>query len=103
MRKIKHFEIAVKGMVQKVAFRQFVKWLAKKYRIHGKVENLDNYDEDVLITIEAGEAGINRFLHRLRNPTAEDKKRTAAKIERIIAEEMPCTGEFKNKAFKIVS
>jgi|SRR3989344_4392535 len=100
---LKRFEIIVKGEVQKVAFRQFVRFLAKRYGLHGNVENLMNYDEDVLITLECGEKKADNFLQRLRNPTAEDKTMTVAKISNIIATEKQYTGEFRDKAFKIVS
>ncbi len=100
---LKRFEITVKGEVQKVAFRQFVKWLAKKHGLYGKVENLRNYDEDVLIVLEGKGPQIRNFLQRLSNLDKEDKARTAAKIAKIVPKELPYSGEFKDKEFEIVS
>ncbi|MBI2530480.1 MAG: acylphosphatase [Candidatus Diapherotrites archaeon] len=100
---LKRFEIIVKGDVQKVAFRQFVKFLAKGYGLHGKAENLRNYDEDVLIILEGSNQKIRKFLQRLANPNEEDRARTAAKIGKIIAKEMPYGGEFRDREFEVVS
>ncbi len=100
---LKRFEIIVKGEVQRAAFRQFVKWLAKKHGLYGKVENLRNYDEDVFIVLEGKEQRIRKFLQRLSNPNRGDKARTAAKITKIVPKGLPYSGEFKDKEFEIVS
>ncbi|MBS3057447.1 MAG: acylphosphatase [Candidatus Diapherotrites archaeon] len=96
----KAYAIKVKGDVQKSAFRRFVKQLAKKHNLFGSVENLDNYDEDVLIICEGEVEGLEKFLHALGNPSVGDRKETTATIEDIETEEIPSTGKFDN--FRIV-
>lgn|SRR3989338_4292832 len=91
----KAYAIKVKGDVQKSAFRRFVKQLAKKHNLFGSVENLDNYDEDVLIICEGEVEGLEKFLLALRNPGVWDRKETTATIE-----DIPSTGKFDN--FRIV-
>ena len=93
---LKRFEIIVKGEVQKVAFRRFVRQLAKKHNLFGSVENLDNYDEDVRIVCEGEESNLQKFLRHLKEPSAEESRETSAKIESVEIKELPFSGAFIN-------
>lgn len=92
--------IKVKGDVQRSAFRRFVKQLAKKHNLFGSVENLDNYDDDVMVICEGEKKNLQNFLHRLKNLTPQNKEETTATITAIEIAELPFTGEFDN--FKII-
>ncbi|MDO8627752.1 MAG: acylphosphatase [Candidatus Diapherotrites archaeon] len=95
------FEIIVKGKVQKVNFRDVVKELAKNCRLFGFVKNLDNYDEDVMIVIEGENNPLAKFvvlLEELKNGAKQfvSGKGSFLRIEQILVEKKPSTGEFSN-------
>ena len=92
--------VKVKGDVQRSAFRRFVRQLAKKHNLFGSVENLDDYDEDVMIICEGEAESLQAFLSRLKNQTPEDREETTATITAIEVEELPFSGKFDN--FKII-
>src|SRR3989338_8795259 len=92
--------VKVKGDVQRSAFRRFVRQLAKKHNLFGSVENLDDYDEDVMIICEGEAESLQAFLSRLKNQTPEDREETTATITAVEVEELAFSGKFDN--FRII-
>ncbi len=61
---MKSIEITVKGRVQGVGFRYFVKKIAEKYEIKGYVKN--NTDGDVFIVAQGEEFKLNLFVEEVK-------------------------------------
>ncbi|MFH1213301.1 MAG: acylphosphatase [Candidatus Neomarinimicrobiota bacterium] len=59
-----HAEIIVKGMVQGVGFRWFVRRAALQLGLSGYVKNLP--DESVYCEVEGSESMINEFVNELK-------------------------------------
>jgi acylphosphatase len=59
-----HYEITIKGRVQGVGFRQFVKQKALDFGIKGWVKNMP--DGSVLVKAEASEIDMEPFVDHLR-------------------------------------
>jgi acylphosphatase len=61
-------EIIVKGMVQGVGFRWFVRRVALRLGLTGYVRNLP--DESVQCEIEGAESMVNEFINELQDRTS---------------------------------
>jgi len=94
----KRARILVKGKVQRTGFRDHVKYLAKKHRLYGTVENINNYDEDVLIICEGGEKNIHAFLDELETLRKDPKESDLLllEIKKITPTYEDYTGIYKN-------
>lgn len=69
--------IVIHGKVQRVSFRRLVKEYAKECNLFGNVQNVKNYNEDVLITCEGTAKNIDKFTNKLtslKNNKAESAK-----------------------------
>jgi acylphosphatase len=92
--KVIQSQIIVKGRVQKASFRSYVREIATENNLFGFVQNLRNYDRDVLIVCEGERKNIDSFMEKLRalkNDTplkkGEDNKvRALSKSESLIIE-----------------
>lgn len=80
---ITHSEIIVKGKVQKAAFRSYTKDIAKKNHLFGFVQNLRNYDEDVLIVCEGNKKDIKSFIDELKELKKDNKAPKKEKDDKI--------------------
>ena len=56
--------IFVRGFVQGVGYRAFVKMLARQYGLRGKVKNLDNGDVEIIVDAKNEEI-LNEFIKRM--------------------------------------
>ncbi len=56
--------IFVRGFVQGVGYRAFVKMLARQYGLRGKVKNLDNGDVEIIVEAKNEEI-LNEFIKRI--------------------------------------
>ncbi len=56
--------IFVRGFVQGVGYRTFVKMLARQYGLRGKVKNLDNGDVEIIVDVK-NEKILNEFIKRI--------------------------------------
>lgn len=57
----------MKGKVQRAGFRYFVKDKAKELGLMGSVQNIRNYDEDVLVLVEGEANKINDLVEILKD------------------------------------
>ncbi|MDD3804256.1 MAG: acylphosphatase [bacterium] len=62
---LKSVELTVKGLVQGVGFRYYVRDEAKQLGISGWVKNLSN--GDVLILAQGEESGIDEFIEKIKS------------------------------------
>lgn len=85
-------KIIVKGTVQGVFFRQFVKEHADNLRLTGFCRNLEN--GDVEIVVEGEQGGIDRIAHQVRQGPKHSQIRSAD------VKEQKWSGEFSE--FKIL-
>ena len=80
----------MKGKVQRAGFRYFVKDKAKDFGLMGCVQNIRNYDEDVLILVEGEEDKINALVEIL-----EDLKKDEATSNLLLIRVDEVKPEFK--------
>lgn len=98
----KGMKYTVKGKVQRVAFRKIVKGYAKENKVCGIVQNLNNYDEDVLIICEGIKENVDKFHNQLKE-LKNDKKESGKfliNIDKIIPENLKKMSDFTD--FNIV-
>ena len=82
----------VKGTVQGVFFRQFVKEGADEFKLRGFCRNLES--GDVEIVVEGEDDAIERFLNRVK------KGPKHAQIRDVVVESRKWSGDFKE--FKVL-
>lgn len=94
--------IVVHGKVQRVSFRRLVKEYAKECDLFGIVQNINNYDEDVLITCEGTSKNIEKFISKLDDLKNNEKEsaKVLIQIDNIEKEDIKHLNNFSN--FEIV-
>lgn len=83
-----HVEIIVKGMVQGVGFRWFVRRTALQFGLGGYVRNLP--DETVYCEVEGSESLINEFINALKAGPP------LAHVTNVIVNELPDLAGYKH-------
>lgn len=78
---IRHYNITVKGKVQRVSYRFWTQTTAMKYNLTGYVRNLHN--GDVFIEVEGEEENINKLIDLcyVGSPLSEVKEVSAVESE----------------------
>ncbi len=78
----------IKGKVQRAGFRARIKDIAKAHGLIGFTENLQNYDEDVLVVCEGDERKIDGFLGDVERLKSDQAKviREKNKLEKRLSE-----------------
>ena len=87
-----HYEITIKGRVQGVGFRQFVKQKALDFGIKGWVKNMP--DGSVLVKAEASEKDMEPFVDHLRRGPS------MSRVDNFLKDKMNVTSGFSDFGIK---